>query len=623
MKKYFFLLMLLKVLSLQAQEPYTCNVPSSCYAQTRSVNISTGFNMVSGTLDAPTTITGNWNLVQAPTEAGITLPAPVWSIIPNSGWGIFPNAGWVSAFPTSQSELDNLPPLNPYVFEKCFCLCRNDSITIAFEMMADDQGIVLLDGVPITPIPAPNATQFQFANRVIHQSTRWLAEGQHCLRVQVRNINNIAVGLSLEGSITGKSRASLLVNTCCNTNGKICGIILKDGEDVNCSGYANPAIDMPLPGFEVILRDAAGNERGRAITDANGCYCFTGLAPGNYTVSQVMQNGWIQSSPAAGGSQSVSIVAAETATANFVNCSRPGKICGIKFLDYNCNGKVDAIDDVALPGWTIILSDNTGSPIATTTTDQDGSYCFYNLEVNKEYQVAEVNQEGWTQSAPPTTFYTVVTQLAGDTGINFGNCPTNIDACDIDIDLEIEQSNCSITATVQVLRNPWNLPVFSTRWSWGDNFGGTATALPYASYTYGTAGQYLVFVRVAFKRGDVVCIKTISKLVNIGSCSGGIDGGLFDGGFNTLENSDLLGQNIPNPLTSTSTIQYTLPDDCKKANIIIKNQDGQLVKRYELNVLVKHDKLVIDGNALSSKGRYYYALEVDDQIIAVKSLIKE
>jgi hypothetical protein len=33
------------------------------------------------------------------------------------------------------------------------------------------------------------------------------------------------------------------------------------------------------------------------LTDSNGNYTFTGLAPGNYTVGEVLQSGWIQTAP--------------------------------------------------------------------------------------------------------------------------------------------------------------------------------------------------------------------------------------------------------------------------------------------------------------------------------------
>jgi subtilase family serine protease len=44
------------------------------------------------------------------------------------------------------------------------------------------------------------------------------------------------------------------------------------------------------------------------VTDATGNYAFTGLAPGSYIVAEVMQEGWMQTSPGPGGSTSGAVV---------------------------------------------------------------------------------------------------------------------------------------------------------------------------------------------------------------------------------------------------------------------------------------------------------------------------
>ncbi len=93
-----------------------------------------------------------------------------------------------------------------------------------------------------------------------------------------------------------------------------------------------------------------------------------------------------------------------------------GYICGKKFNDVNGNGINDG--EPGLANWTINL---TGTSTATATTDATGNFCFNNLAAGT-YTVAEVQQSGWTQTAPTPNTYTI-TLTAGQSrsDIIFGN----------------------------------------------------------------------------------------------------------------------------------------------------------------------------------------------------------
>jgi len=94
-----------------------------------------------------------------------------------------------------------------------------------------------------------------------------------------------------------------------------------------------------------------------------------------------------------------------------------GSICGMKFNDLNGNGTMDR-DEPGLPYWTIILS---GAAHREVTTDKYGNYCFYDL-VPGRYDISEVNQIRWKQTAPSTGTYSL--ELASGQHIgdrNFGN----------------------------------------------------------------------------------------------------------------------------------------------------------------------------------------------------------
>ena len=153
------------------------------------------------------------------------------------------------------------------------------------------------------------------------------------------------------------------------------------------------------------------------VTDALGNYAFTGLLPGNYTVTETEQpagtlNGITTAGTIAGSGGGT----AGTATAISVTPSRvsniillkdgggkvssspgnnfaevvPSSISGKVFLDQNNNG-VYELADSPLADVSIELLNNLGAVVATTKTDANGAYSFNNL-VPGTYSVREPNQ---------------------------------------------------------------------------------------------------------------------------------------------------------------------------------------------------------------------------------------
>jgi len=164
-------------------------------------------------------------------------------------------------------------------------------------------------------------------------------------------------------------------------------------------------------------------------TAADGSYTLT-LAPGTYTIREVLTDGWTQSAPV-GGTYSVTVKSQdEIADKDFGNFTEGG-LGGHKFHDENANGTWDGKGtpdgEPGLNGWKIEAV-QAGSVVASTTTYADATngdgYWYLDLDPGT-YTIREVLQDGWTQSAPAASTYSVT--IVSDQDIadkDFGNYTT-------------------------------------------------------------------------------------------------------------------------------------------------------------------------------------------------------
>ena len=194
---------------------------------------------------------------------------------------------------------------------------------------------------------------------------------------------DLAFGNSSGGSISGQKFNDL------------------DGDGVKDAG------EPGLSGWTIELDGGAQS----TVTDGSGNYSFTNLTPGTYTITEVLQAGWTQTttSPAA-----ITVTSGSDVTGvdfgNFQNVS----ISGQKFNDLDGDGVKDA-GEPGLSGWTIELDGGAQS----TVTDGSGNYSFTNLTPGT-YTITEVPQIGWLQTTPGPAPITVV---SGEdvAGVNIGN----------------------------------------------------------------------------------------------------------------------------------------------------------------------------------------------------------
>ena len=86
------------------------------------------------------------------------------------------------------------------------------------------------------------------------------------------------------------------------------------------------------------------------------------------------------------------------------------------------------------------------------------------------------------------------------------------------------------------------------------------------------------------------------------------------------KNIVVLDQNVPNPFAEETTINYNLPDDFTRAQIIFMDQSGKLIKAVELTEKGRGTLNVFAQDL--SNGIYTYSLIVDGQTMETKKMMK-
>lgn len=173
---------------------------------------------------------------------------------------------------------------------------------------------------------------------------------------------------------------------------------------------ANGVQDADEPGLEGWTIELAGF--GSTVTDASGAYSFTGLDPGTYGVSEVVKDGWRQTT--APGNYTVTLKSGDNISGIDFGNTGKGTVHGFVFWDKNRSlskegGNDPLVAESGLPGFTVLM--NILGEEFETTSDGDGNYQFDNVppgNVNMSQrlsgQLVMCNTVGWAPTGSGISF---------------------------------------------------------------------------------------------------------------------------------------------------------------------------------------------------------------------------
>lgn len=189
-------------------------------------------------------------------------------------------------------------------------------------------------------------------------------------------------------------------------NASVAGIKFND---LNANGVKEEG-EPGIPNWKIYIR---GMMEDSVLTNSEGRYKFENLWPGNYTVSEELKSGWLQTYPL-GNSYDLLLDFGQHETDKDFGNFKYGTISGVMFDDLNGNGTKDS-GEPGLQGWKINM---TGAKVDSVLTGTNGIYKFENLMLGS-YTVTDETRIGWRQTKPvPQNSYTINITQSGYAGIN-------------------------------------------------------------------------------------------------------------------------------------------------------------------------------------------------------------
>ncbi|MEM1227726.1 MAG: SdrD B-like domain-containing protein [Planctomycetota bacterium] len=210
----------------------------------------------------------------------------------------------------------------------------------------------------------------------------------------------IATGPSRIEQISLSSGGAAVANDFCERPPAVISGVVHVDRDADCFQDSD---EDGIEGVLIELFDDRGNFVASTRTAADGTYSFTNLPAGNYTVVETQPSGYFHGGQVAGSNGGNALVADVISQIpigwgemlvdyNFCELL-PSEILGQVYVDRD-GDCVREPDEPGLGGVIIELYNEAGDRIRTTTTSDDGSYSFRNLQPGT-YTVRELQPDGY------------------------------------------------------------------------------------------------------------------------------------------------------------------------------------------------------------------------------------
>jgi hypothetical protein len=205
----------------------------------------------------------------------------------------------------------------------------------------------------------------------------------------------------------------------CDTTGGSGILCLGKFHDLDGDGVMDPGENL-MSGWTIEISGIGNSYYQQVTTDSSDLICIEIPAPDSYKVSEILQSGWVPTSPS-NGDTIVFIQSGQNINLLFGNQRKDttgsAMICVTKFNDIDGDGIMDP-NEPLMEGWTVDVVGTGGSNFQIVTARD--TVCI-EVPAPDTYTISEVIQPGWTPTTPPNGSTTVTLQPGQSVHIQFGN----------------------------------------------------------------------------------------------------------------------------------------------------------------------------------------------------------
>ncbi len=147
----------------------------------------------------------------------------------------------------------------------------------------------------------------------------------------------------------------------------------------------------------------ASNQVVSTTTASDGSFSFTGVGPGSFTVEEVLESGYAQTSSPS--TFSVDTKSGQAVSGLSFGIFQLATASGELFDDANHDGSLDD-GESGLSGWTVNLLNSSSQVVASTKTDANGDYSLTGIGPGT-YTIQDALEPGYIQTAPSSGSITI------------------------------------------------------------------------------------------------------------------------------------------------------------------------------------------------------------------------